>query len=49
MANEEDKEILEEVNRFERMLSGNKEWFDADDYLNIIDYYYLTMKNLRLR
>lgn len=42
MANEEDKEILEEVNRFERMLSGNKEWFDADDYLNIIDYYLLN-------
>ena len=38
--NEEDKEILELVERYEAMLSrGEKSWFDSMDLVDIIDYY----------
>lgn len=37
---EEDKEILDLVNRYEKMLSSNeKEWFDSMELADIIDYY----------
>lgn len=38
---DDNQEILEEVRRYEDMVhSGKKQWFDADEYIDIIDYYH---------
>jgi tetratricopeptide (TPR) repeat protein len=38
--NDELNDLIEEVKRYENMLkTGNKQWFDSDEFLDIADYY----------